>query len=144
MFFASDGHPGLGGLGVFVSRINTNGSISEVTNMDSPINSSMDDFGLYINTDLGKGFVSSNRQEGKGSDDIYLFKEKSCEKQITGVVTDKKTKEVLQNATVIVSDAMYQSVDTLYTDTQGRYRSMVKACGQKYRIQTIKKDYSLQ
>ncbi|MEC4115245.1 OmpA family protein [Myroides pelagicus] len=144
LFFASDGHPGLGGLDVFVSRINTNGSISEVTNMGSPINSSMDDFGLYISTDLGKGFVSSNRQEGKGSDDIYFFKEKSCEKQITGVVTDKKTKEVLQNATVIVSDAMYQSVDTLYTDTQGRYRSMVKACGQKYRIQTIKKDYSAQ
>ncbi|MFD0700014.1 OmpA family protein [Myroides pelagicus] len=142
LFFASDGHPGLGGLDVFVSRINADGSISEVTNMGSPINSSMDDFGFYINQTSGKGFVSSNRQGGKGSDDIYFFKEKPCEQVITGIVYDNHTQAVLKDAKVILSDAMYQSVDTLYTDAEGRYRSKSKACGVKYRLQAVKENYT--
>ncbi|UVD79179.1 OmpA family protein [Myroides albus] len=142
LFFSSDGHPGLGGLDVFVARIYSDGTVSEVTNLGMPINSSLDDFGFYLNTNSGKGFVSSNRQGGKGSDDIYFVSEKACQQQIEGTVYDIKTEKVLSNAMVIISDAMYQQVDTLYTDEKGYYLSELKSCGKKYRLQASKQEYS--
>lgn len=142
LFFSSDGHPGLGGLDVFVARIYSDGTVSEVTNLGMPINSSLDDFGFYLNTNSGKGFVSSNRQGGKGSDDIYFVSEKACQQQIEGTVYDIKTEKVLSNAMVIISDAMYQQVDTLYTDEKGYYISELKSCGKKYRLQASKQEYS--
>src|SRR5690606_22007789 len=64
LYFASDGHPGLGGLDIFVSKITDKG-FSEPENIGKPINSSMDDFGFYIDANRN-GFFSSNREEGQG------------------------------------------------------------------------------
>ncbi|GAB2571301.1 OmpA family protein [Spirosoma areae] len=72
LYFASDGHPGLGKLDVFVAT--RSGGVTRVENMGQPINSSADDFGL-IYTDATKGFLASNRTGGKGDDDIYFFQE---------------------------------------------------------------------
>lgn len=72
LYFASDGHPGLGKLDVFVAT--RSGGVTRVENMGQPINSPADDFGL-IYTDLTKGFLASNRTGGKGDDDIYFFQE---------------------------------------------------------------------
>ncbi|MBD2754751.1 OmpA family protein [Spirosoma validum] len=72
LYFASDGHPGLGKLDVFVAT--RSGGVTRVENMGQPINSPADDFGL-IYTDPTKGFLASNRSGGKGDDDIYFFQE---------------------------------------------------------------------
>ncbi|MVM40059.1 OmpA family protein [Spirosoma sp. HMF3257] len=72
LYFASDGHPGLGKLDVFVAT--RSGGVTRVENMGQPINSPADDFGL-IYTDPTKGFMASNRGGGKGDDDIYFFQE---------------------------------------------------------------------
>ena len=72
LYFASDGHPGLGKLDVFVAT--RSGGVTRVENMGQPINSPADDFGL-IYTDPTKGFLASNRPGGKGDDDIYFFQE---------------------------------------------------------------------
>ncbi|HEV7380247.1 MAG TPA: OmpA family protein [Dyadobacter sp.] len=71
LFFASDGHPGLGKLDLF-SATRTQGVIT-IENMGLPFNSPQDDFGLVFYKDLNKGFFSSNREGGKGDDDIYYF-----------------------------------------------------------------------
>lgn len=71
LFFASDGHPGLGKLDLFVA-VRSGGKIT-VENMGLPYNSSMDDFGFIID-DEGNEFFSSNRSGGKGDDDIYFYK----------------------------------------------------------------------
>ncbi len=72
LYFASDGHPGLGKLDVFVAT--RSGGVTRVENMGQPVNSPADDFGL-IYTEPTKGYLASNRAGGKGDDDIYFFQE---------------------------------------------------------------------
>ncbi len=71
LYFASDGHPGLGKLDLFVA-IRSQGVIT-VQNMGLPFNSPQDDFGLIFYEDDTNGFFTSNRTGGKGDDDIYFF-----------------------------------------------------------------------
>lgn len=142
LFFASDGHPGLGGLDMFVAKINVDGSIGQVANMGTPINSPFDDFSVYIDSKSHKGFVSSNRPGSRGGDDIYFFKEKPCKQALEGIVYDKNTKEPLVNAMVVISDALYQKTDTIMTDAKGYYLSEYLDCGGKYRIKAEKQDYN--
>ncbi|MGL4585051.1 MAG: OmpA family protein [Flavobacterium sp.] len=134
LFFASDGHPGLGGLDIFTAKIDRNGGIGEVTNVGAPINSRFDDFSLYINRDTNSGFVSSNRPEGLGGDDIYTFMEKACLQHIAGTVYDIKTNKGIPNATIVISDALYEKSKTIQTDENGQYSSDVLDCNHKYRI----------
>ena len=71
LYFASDGHPGLGKLDVFVAT--RSGGVIRIENMGQPINSPADDFGLtFPDPDSNKGYMASNRAGGKGDDDIYL------------------------------------------------------------------------
>ncbi|MBB1149500.1 PD40 domain-containing protein [Myroides sp. NP-2] len=142
LYFSSDGHPGLGGMDVFVAKLYPNGSFGPVVNMGAPINSSLDDFGFYLDPAQGKGFVSSNRAEGKGADDIYFLAEKPCKQSIEGIVYDKDTNEVLADALVVISDALYQKSDTLYTNSKGYYVTSLLDCGNKYRIKAEKALYN--
>ncbi|MEI6021361.1 MAG: OmpA family protein, partial [Bacteroidota bacterium] len=70
LFFSSDGHPGLGGLDVFVTPMSEHIS-QKVINLGVPLNSSKDDFSFIMNKEHKKGYFASNREGGKGDDDIY-------------------------------------------------------------------------
>jgi tetratricopeptide (TPR) repeat protein len=70
LFFASDGHPGLGGLDIFSAGY-VNESFTIPINMGAKLNSSSDDFSLVLKNDLRTGYFTSNRPGGKGDDDIY-------------------------------------------------------------------------
>ncbi len=70
LYFASDGHPGLGKLDIFVATRSQ--GIITVENIGLPYNSPMDDFGMTM-IEEGKGYFASNREGGKGDDDIYFF-----------------------------------------------------------------------
>lgn len=70
VYFASDGHPGYGMLDLFViNRVNGKTSID---NLGQPVNSTSDDFGIFLFRP-DRGFFTSNREGGKGDDDIYTF-----------------------------------------------------------------------
>ena len=142
LYFSSNGHPGLGGLDVFVSKLYPDGTLGPVVNMGKPINSSMDDFGFYFDPKEKKGFLSSNRAGGHGSDDIYLVAEKLCTQIIEGKVYNKQTQAVLSDARVIISDAQYQYTDTLRTNNRGYYNSELLNCGNKYRIKVEHPSYN--
>jgi hypothetical protein len=73
LFFSSDGHPGYGGLDVYQTEL-VQGKWTTPWNLKRPINSPYDDFSIAFSKSLTDGFVSSNRQGGKGSDDIYAFR----------------------------------------------------------------------
>ena len=76
LFFASNGHKGLGGLDIFVvekSKQNDENSWADRKNVGKPINSKKDDFGFYIDQEEEMGYVSSNRPGGAGQDDIYRW-----------------------------------------------------------------------
>lgn len=79
LFFASNGHPGFGGLDQFVAE--RTGGETIVRNLGIPINSSDDDFGL-IYTDRTHGFFTSNRDGGQGDDDIYAFVDNSPDRKV--------------------------------------------------------------
>lgn len=142
LYFSSDGHPGLGGFDVFVSRLYPDGNFGLVVNMGEPINSNLDDFSFYIDAKEKKGFVSSNRQGGKGSDDIYFWVEKPCQQTLEGIVYDKQSKTPLSNALVIISNATYQKSDTLRTNGKGYYVTSLLDCGLKYSIKAVADSYN--
>jgi outer membrane protein OmpA-like peptidoglycan-associated protein len=70
LYFASDGHPGYGGLDLFVVK-RANGK-TLIENLAQPVNSNGDDFGIFL-FKADRGFLTSNREGGKGDDDIYTF-----------------------------------------------------------------------
>jgi len=129
LYFSSDGHYGLGGYDVFYVKLKGNGYEGSLINVGKPINSSYDDFAFVI--DNHKGFVSSNRIDGKGYDDIYSFVENKDIKELSksklfGVVTDANTKEPIANATITVLDKNNNEVATVKTDTKGYYHTLVE------------------
>lgn len=72
LFFASDGHEGLGGLDIYM--INVQGRRwGRLINLGAPFNSDKDDLGLILNVRGTRGYLASNREDGRGSDDIYYF-----------------------------------------------------------------------
>ncbi len=72
LFFSSDGHPGNGGLDLFMIDVSTN-QWGEVTALPDDFNSDADDFGLLLEEDGMRGYFTSNRSGGFGKDDIYVF-----------------------------------------------------------------------
>jgi outer membrane protein OmpA-like peptidoglycan-associated protein len=146
LYFASDGHPGLGGLDVFVSRINKEGAFEEVQNIGEPVNGKQDDFAFIINSKNRNGFFSSNRDNGHGSDDIYRFTENRkliCEQQITGTITDAETNETLAGVTLILFDETRQTASEVVSDQNGNYVFPNVKCGRKFFIKTSKTDYDI-
>lgn len=92
LYFASDGHPGMGGLDIFKARMNESG-MWQIENMKYPINSSADDFGITFGEEE-TGFFSSNRGDGRGYDNIYSFELPSIRVWISGTVLDKDDEPV--------------------------------------------------
>jgi peptidoglycan-associated lipoprotein len=89
LYFASNGHPGFGGLDIFKATPKKDGGW-KVENMGSPINSSGDDFGITFSGNEEKGYFSSNRSETKGNDAIWSFELPELAYSIEGKVTDEK------------------------------------------------------
>lgn len=120
LYFASDGHLGLGGYDVYVSEIK-NGEPQAVKNLGEPTNSALDDFGFIYDTEKSFGYVSSNREGGEGSisDDIYLLKR--CVVTIAGTVTNLTAGDVMPNATVTLLDNNNNVIATTTSDEDGRY-----------------------
>ncbi len=72
LYFASDGHVGLGGLDIFYVDDLSNNDWSAVENPGAPLNTAYDDFGLIWNQEGISGYFTSNRPGGLGADDIYM------------------------------------------------------------------------
>jgi peptidoglycan-associated lipoprotein len=98
IYFASSGHPGMGGLDIFRATLDSVGKW-HVTNMGVPINSNADDFGITFAGKDETGFFSSNRNDARGWDHIYSFAYPAVTVFIEGYVSDAEENPV-ENATV--------------------------------------------
>ena len=142
LYFASDGHPGLGGLDVFTTKINNDGSFGEVENDGAEVNSPKDDFGYYRDSEINKGFFSSNRDGGLGSDDIYRFTSiDKCKQILKGIVTDSVTGETLAGVQLILLNKQYKVIAETTSDALGYYAFDVN-CRRIYHVRANKKDYT--
>lgn len=145
LYFASNGHPGLGGLDVFVSKEDSNGLFSKVINVGEPVNGRWDDFALIINEQTKMGYFSSNRKSGRGYDDIYSLLETTelnfgCAQRLSGVVADEKTGDISANAKVILFDQNHTMLKETTTDEAGLYSFDVK-CGKSYYVRSESESY---
>ncbi len=143
IYFASDGHPGLGGLDVFVGQIEGNGAISEIKNLGADINSPKDDFAYIIDPVSRKGYFSSNKDGGQGSDDIYKFLEVKTLKgiqELKGIITDIEMNTALPGAKVTLFDNEYKIIKNTISDENGEYSFEVDY-GEKYYIRVENPDY---
>ena len=87
LYFASNGHPGMGGLDLFKATQDSTGHW-KVENMGVPINSMGDDFGITFAGQAEKGFFSSNRNDARGYDHLYSFELPTITISIEGIVND--------------------------------------------------------
>ncbi|WP_407557918.1 hypothetical protein, partial [Winogradskyella sp. 4-2091] len=138
-YFSSDGHLNLGLLDVFKSNMLKNES-SEPENMGAPFNSGYDDFAFYIDNESQKGYISSNRPDGKGGDDIYGFTISECHQIISGIASEHRTEIILSEVKVQLIDQTGKIIDEIITDEDGAYTFEVE-CNQTYTILGTKEDY---
>lgn len=145
LYFASDGHVGFGGLDVFVAEYNEFGYVLPF-NVGKPVNSPLDDFGFIIDDRTRTGYFSSNREGGKGSDDIYAFTQfenliTSCRQYVQGTVTDEKTGRPIYNTKLVLIDTESGGQYEFYSDVNGKYK-MTIGCDREYLVQVFKDGYT--
>lgn len=119
LIFASDGHPGLGGLDLY--SIDLSDPNAEVINLSSGVNSPFDDFALTVNSQMNQGYFSSNRPGGIGDDDLYSFNLAYLPVAVSGKVVDAATNEIIPNASITILDSKNNVLTTLQTDLNGNF-----------------------
>jgi outer membrane protein OmpA-like peptidoglycan-associated protein len=142
LYFSSDGHPGLGGLDVFVVKILENNTFGPVLNPGAPINGSYDDFAYLINSNK-QGYFSSNRPGGMGAEDIYGFTETrslNLSYTVWQTLMDNISKEPVQNAKISLFDNNHKLLQEEVTDKDGKY-SFELLLGDSYLIKLDADNY---
>ncbi len=126
LYFSSNGHAGLGGLDILVARREEGKMI--VANLGPPINTSSDDFGIFLFTP-DKGFFTSNRKGGVGDDDIYTFINNDPNLKIvnyfltgtTHTYDDKGNEIILPNTSVLLYGANDELLNEALTGRDGKF-----------------------
>ncbi|MBA4852157.1 carboxypeptidase regulatory-like domain-containing protein [Emticicia sp. BO119] len=137
MYFASDGHEGLGGLDIFYVELREGIAMSEVKNLGAPINSSKDDFGLITDAGRSRGYFSSNRKRGYNDDNLYSFAH-GC-RQLNVLVYDNDTKKPIESVDVrLLKDGLNKEL--LVTGPDGKVSICLEA-GTDFEFKAKKEGY---
>ncbi|PKA98286.1 WD40 repeat protein [Flavobacteriaceae bacterium MAR_2009_75] len=144
LYFSSDGHEGMGGLDVYASEFDEELGFQEVKNLGKPINSNKDDFSYIVNEENQQGFFASNREGGKGDDDIYSFKRLTIEEipvienAIAGVVTELTSGDIMPQALVQLLDENGIKLKEMVTEDDGSFVFEDLDSSTKYTLRTVK------
>lgn len=126
LFFASDGHPGYGGLDIFL--VDRKNGKNVIQNLGQPMNSALDDFGIFLFR-ADRGFFTSNREGGKGDDDIYTFVNedpnlKVINYALQGITYFKDSEgnlQILPNTRVTLMDSEGEAMQDYVTGNDGKF-----------------------
>jgi len=140
LYFASNGHGGMGGLDIFFS-VPENGVFDAIENMGYPVNSPRDDFALVLDKFGMQGYFTSNRTTGKGDDDIYYMKITRVPVVIRGLIRDRITEEPLSSAEVSLINSAGQVVSTSLSRANGAFEFELNK-GEDYSLLARKEMYS--
>jgi outer membrane protein OmpA-like peptidoglycan-associated protein/tetratricopeptide (TPR) repeat protein len=138
LYFASNGHEGLGALDIYSTSFSNNEWLLP-TALSFPVNTPYDDFGFILDHDRSRGYFSSNRPGGKGGDDIYSFI--FTPTVLEGLVVNKQINQVLKGASVLVTDKVTGKQVPLTSDSAGRFIMNVTAC-REYEIRSTHTAYA--
>lgn len=142
LYFASDGHLGLGGLDIFESEITD--TLSHAVNLGPVLNSRYDDFAFIVDEESNRGYFSSNREGGTGDDDIYSFfrLEPKCEQTVRGSVLRKTNDQAVVNAIVLLQAKDGTTLAKGNTDAYGVFTfDLSLDCGIEYNLSVSKEGY---
>ena len=89
LYFSSNGHPGMGGLDIFIAKRSADGKNIDIEHPGYPLNSEADDFGMTFEGLKNQGFFSSNRGDARGWDHIFSFYNPEIVQTVTGWVYEK-------------------------------------------------------
>lgn len=147
LYFSSDGYVGMGGLDVYEAAINEDGGFMEVKNVGKPVNSNKDDFSYIVNEEKQMGYFASNRDGGKGFDDLYSFKTLELEEipaaqnAIAGVVTELVTGDVMPRALIMLLDENNMKLKEVEADQDGSFIFEDLDANTKYTLRTTQNSY---
>ncbi len=138
LYFASDGHQGMGGLDIFMSK-SYDGVFAKPLNLGETINSNMDDFAYVVDEKKNKGYLSSNR---KGGDNLYSFTRTENEERfvVEGEVKDKNTQNLLPGTLVSLYDENNILIGQMVVGADADYVFSTEP-NKKYRIEAMKDFY---
>ena len=139
LYFSSNGHGGIGGLDIYLTRLRHN-SFSAPENLGFPLNTSSDDFSLVMDKSGRKGVFSSNRKGGVGYDDIYSFNVKSF--FVVGKTIDRNdsTKAVPEAKIILINDKGI-GIDSTHSDGDGYFHFDLDF-DKEYKFSAAKEGYS--
>ena len=103
LYFSSNGHPGLGGLDIFIARVGKDGRY-HLSHPGYPLNSQGDDFGMTFEGPYNRGFFSSNRGDARGWDHIYSFVNPEIMQTVKGWVYEMDGYELPAAQVYVVGD----------------------------------------
>ncbi|GAB4138331.1 MAG: hypothetical protein Fur0041_13310 [Bacteroidia bacterium] len=144
LFFSSDGHSGLGGLDIFSATKDNNGKWNNVANQGSPLNGPTDDFGITFNAENNRGYFTSDREGGKGSDDVYAFKVTSKFLRISGkLLSSKNTGDIMPNTRVDLLTKDGKLIKSTTSDAKGQFNFENLPADQSYIVRMNEDDPAL-
>ncbi|MGN8725654.1 PorE family type IX secretion system protein [Segatella copri] len=159
LYFSSNGHIGMGGLDIYIARIDEKTQQYKIEHPGYPLNSEADDFGMTFEGPHNRGFFSSNRKDGRGYDHIYSFNNPEIVTTMKGWVYEKDGYELPAAQVMVVgNDGTYRKLPvksdgsfTLFIHPEVDYLVMASCKGflnhkEELRIDSAKesKEYVLQ
>lgn len=126
IYFSSEGHPGMGGLDIFMSKKQPDGSWGKALNLGYPINTSSDENSLLVDANGKLAYFASEREGGFGGLDIYQFElpESVRPEKITyvkGLTYNAKTKNPVEASFELIDLETQQSVTNAYSNSAGEF-----------------------
>lgn len=146
LYFASDGHPGMGGMDIFMSKRDSAGDWGPPVNLGYPINDITDDNSLLVSADGKTAYFASDREGGFGGLDIYafdLYEEIRPEpiNYLKGIVFDEETGEKLRAGFELIDLETGQvAVNSFSNEVTGEFL-VVLPSGKNYALNVSKEGY---
>ena len=111
LYFSSNGHPGMGGLDIYIAKVDAKTRQYKIEHPGYPLNSEGDDFGMTFEGPHNRGFFSSNRKDGRGYDHIYSFENPEIVTTIKGWVYEMGGYELTAAQVMVVgNDGTYKKL----------------------------------